>query len=116
MGDVCRQLDTDNSGHLTVDELMAGFYHNSHFHLVCQHMDMTIDDFEIIFALLDEDGNGSIDYAEFVEQLYKLKEEDSHTLLVFIKHYVRDIKQKQLHEMEYMHESFTSQMQQMVNM
>ena len=39
----------------------------------------------VVWAMLDSDGSGEVSYDEFVEQLYKMKNDDSHTLLVFIK-------------------------------
>jgi hypothetical protein len=54
-------------------------------------MDIERKDVEAVFKILDEDGSGDVDYSEFVEQLHKMKNSDSHTLLIFIKHYVKCI-------------------------
>merc|ERR1711881_452108 len=45
-------------------------------------------------GILDEDKSGTVTSAEFVEQLHKMKTQESHTLLVFIKHYVNEIREK----------------------
>merc|ERR1712070_533245 len=57
-------------------------------------MDVDIDDLELVFSILDEDQSGTVTSAEFVDQLHKMKTQESHTLLVFIKHYVNEIREK----------------------
>merc|ERR1719310_590152 len=49
---------------------------------------------EIIFKILDSDNSGDIDYQEFTEQLFKMKSQDSHSLLVFIKFYVLEVRDR----------------------
>jgi calcium-dependent protein kinase len=51
-----RQLDADGSGSITVDELSAAL---AQFNLV--------DDAKAMMALADVNGDGTIDYREFVE-------------------------------------------------
>lgn len=49
-----------------------------------------------------------IDYDEFVTQLYKMKSDDSHTLLIFIRAYVGDIKRIVTGEMGLLKEELTT--------
>merc|ERR1712013_732297 len=57
-------------------------------------MDITRDELDIVYDILDEDQSGSVDYKEFTEQLYKMRTQHSHTLLVLIKHFVVDSRRK----------------------
>ncbi|XP_069134422.1 calmodulin-like [Argopecten irradians] len=51
-------LDRDGDGYLTTDELRAALQFNS---------DITDDEIEIFFMEADTDGDGKIDYTEFIE-------------------------------------------------
>ncbi|XP_033749097.1 calmodulin-beta-like [Pecten maximus] len=51
-------LDRDGDGFLTTEELRAALQYNS---------DITDDEIEIFFMEADTDGNGKIDYTEFID-------------------------------------------------
>lgn len=89
---LCAELDTDNSGTLTKSELLSGFVENPEFQEVMQLMDFSFEDLDAVFGILDTDNSGDLSYEEFACELYKMKTHDSHTLLVFIKYYVSEIK------------------------
>jgi len=91
---MCSQLDEDNSGSLTLDELLSGFDSSNEFHVALQSMDVERDDISSLFDILDEDGSGHVEYDEFVDQLHKMKTQDAHVVLVFIRGHVKDIKNK----------------------
>merc|ERR1719446_1604396 len=57
-------------------------------------MDVRKEDISVIFNIMDEDQSGAVTYKEFVEQLHKMKTQDTHTLLVFIKGYVNELRLK----------------------
>jgi len=44
--------------------------------------------------MLDEDNSGSVTYKEFVEQLHKLKSQDVHTMLIFIRGFLKDVRMR----------------------
>merc|ERR1712232_1178965 len=90
---LCKTLDTDNSGELSLDELKGGFETNQAFSDVLQVMDVKKEDMELIFGILDEDHSGNVTYREFVEQLYKMKSQDMQTMLVFIRGYIAELRQ-----------------------
>jgi len=89
---LCAEMDDDHSGHLTKEELMHGFQRHPKFQEMMMLMDFTFSDLDAVFGILDKDGSGELAYDEFAEELYKMKTHDSHTLLVFIKFYVSEIK------------------------
>jgi len=95
---MCAELDADQSGLLTKPELMQGFIDNPKFKDIMTLMEIDAKDLDAVFGILDIDGNGDLSYTEFVSELYKMKAHDSHTLLVFIQHYVMELKSMLLRE------------------
>mmetsp|Transcript_75384 Transcript_75384/g.140613 ORF Transcript_75384/g.140613 Transcript_75384/m.140613 type:complete len:648 (+) Transcript_75384:97-2040(+) len=91
---VCMAMDTDQSGCLTVEEVYDGYASNAEFEQTLQVMDVGPEDLQMVFEILDEDHSGSVTYEEFVEQLYKMKTQESHTLLVFMHHHLVGLKNK----------------------
>jgi len=94
----CSQLDEDNSGSLTLDELLGGFDENPEFHLALTSMDVQREDISSLFNILDDDSSGHVEYDEFVDQLHKMKTQDSHVVLVFIRGSVKEIKSMMLNQ------------------
>eukprot|EP00408_Alexandrium_pacificum_P050886 CAMPEP_0171265486 /NCGR_PEP_ID=MMETSP0790-20130122/58149_1 /TAXON_ID=2925 /ORGANISM="Alexandrium catenella, Strain OF101" /LENGTH=566 /DNA_ID=CAMNT_0011734155 /DNA_START=71 /DNA_END=1768 /DNA_ORIENTATION=+ len=89
---VCRTMDRNCSGDVTFDELVEGYDTNETFRNLLNAMDVNKSDLALIFAILDTDGSGAVNNEEFISEIFKMKSQDSHTLLVFIKHYVCDIR------------------------
>lgn len=97
---MCKEMDKDGSGSLTLPELLNGYETNQTFEHLLKAMDIRKDDLVAVFSILDDDGSGDVAYKEFVEQLHKMKTDDSHTMLVFIKHYVVDLRNQVFDEMK----------------
>jgi hypothetical protein len=91
MQQLCEVLDTNNSGTLTLKELQNGMEENDDFCDAMLAMDICEGDLETVFAILDKDKSGEVDYQEFVKEMQQLRSNDSHTMLVFIKQYVKNI-------------------------
>jgi len=89
---LCGELDTDASGDLTLQELFEGIQFNPEFYRELMAMDMNKDDMHLVFSILDTDGAGVVNYEDFVTELFKMKSHDSNTMLVFIRHYVTEIR------------------------
>jgi len=89
---ICGQLDEDESGCLTLDELLTGFDTSPEFHVALSSMDVQREDISSLFNILDDDGSGHVEYDEFVDQLHKMKTQDTHVVLVFIRGHVKEIK------------------------
>jgi len=90
--ELCETMDVDMSGCLSLDELLQGYDNVAEFRDLLTMMDLKKKDMSIVFHILDEDKSGTVQYAEFAEQLHKMKNEDMHTLLVFVKFYVSEIR------------------------
>eukprot|EP00927_Polykrikos_kofoidii_P019369 TRINITY_DN19046_c0_g1_i2.p1 TRINITY_DN19046_c0_g1~~TRINITY_DN19046_c0_g1_i2.p1 ORF type:complete len:584 (-),score=85.28 TRINITY_DN19046_c0_g1_i2:63-1748(-) len=88
----CANIDADKSGTVSLEELETGAESNSDFKGALAAMDLGSEDLKTVFSILDEDNSGTVTYKEFVSQLYKIKTQDSHTLLVIIKHYLQDVR------------------------
>jgi len=85
---LCQQLDSDNSGSLSIKEFLDGFKNNDEFKQCLGVMHVTEDDMFMIFNICDEDDSGDVDYKEFVDQLRRIKHSGEQMLL----HYVTDIR------------------------
>lgn len=95
----CADIDDDSSGELGFEELMNGFETNKDFAMTLSLMDIKAEDMGVVFNILDEDQSGSVTYTEFVDQLYKMKSQDTHTMLLFIKGYVNELRGKVTEQM-----------------
>lgn len=91
---ICSKIDEDQSGNLSVSELLRGFDTSPEFANLMKLMDISRDEITSLFTILDEDGSGDIAYTEFVEQLHKMKTQDSQMVLVFIKSHMKELKAK----------------------
>jgi hypothetical protein len=89
---MCKSMDGDGSGMLTFAELEGGYHSSEHFRNVLDSMDIHEADLKIVWDILDEDNSGDLSYLEFTDELFKMKSSDSHTTLMFVKHYVQDIR------------------------
>eukprot|EP00931_Biecheleriopsis_adriatica_P020646 TRINITY_DN13730_c0_g2_i5.p1 TRINITY_DN13730_c0_g2~~TRINITY_DN13730_c0_g2_i5.p1 ORF type:complete len:635 (-),score=113.87 TRINITY_DN13730_c0_g2_i5:25-1929(-) len=91
---ICRSLDEDGSGDLGIDELTQGFRSNPELANHLKFLDVSLSDVQILFNVMDGDGSGTVNYQEFVEQLFKMQNQDTGVLLAFLQSYVQDIRGK----------------------
>jgi len=91
---ICEAMDKDGSGCLSAAELKYGYDRNAEFQKILKLMDVDRSDIGTIYDMMDSDKSGDVSYLEFVDKLHKLKNQDHHTLTVFIKHHVSDIRSK----------------------
>jgi len=97
---LCREMDSDGSQTITFNELMSAFESNMEFKTTLHAMDIDREDLEAVFNILDDDGSGDVAYDEFVQQLYKMKTNNSSTMLVFIKHYITEVRRNVAMELD----------------
>merc|ERR1712176_714859 len=55
-------------------------------------MDARRDDIPTIFAILDADDSGDVNTVEFVDQLDRMKTQNTHTMLVFLQHSIKQVR------------------------
>eukprot|EP00448_Togula_jolla_P015184 CAMPEP_0170570940 /NCGR_PEP_ID=MMETSP0224-20130122/1391_1 /TAXON_ID=285029 /ORGANISM="Togula jolla, Strain CCCM 725" /LENGTH=596 /DNA_ID=CAMNT_0010893277 /DNA_START=14 /DNA_END=1804 /DNA_ORIENTATION=+ len=89
---VGRELDTDRDGYISKEELRQGFKVHQAFRQSMEAMDICDRDLSALFSILDRDRSGFVDYTEFTEQLWRMKSEDQHTLMMFLKNDAEDLK------------------------
>lgn len=85
-------MDKDGDGELSREEIMEGYKEREDFRILCSELDILEEDMPVVFATLDTDKDGSVNFKEFVEQMYKLKDTDTAFTLATIKHYMTTIK------------------------
>merc|ERR1712039_809135 len=93
---VCEALDVDGSGTITKAELLDGYNDDAEFQTMMSNVDITLEDMDTVFLILDKHNSNAVKYDEFIDELHKMKAQDSHTMLVFIKFYVTQIRNKVL--------------------
>lgn len=91
---LCAEIDTDESGNISMEELMHGYETKPELANQMRFLDVKKDDMKILFAVLDHDGSGSVDYEEFVEQLFNMQNQDTGVVLSFIRSYVQDVRKQ----------------------
>lgn len=89
---LCAAMDTDKSGTLTRSELVDGYDRNNEFRDMLLVMDIKRDELDAVFSILDTDQSGLLHYDEFADELYRMKTQETHTLLVFIKFSVQQVR------------------------
>jgi Ca2+-binding EF-hand superfamily protein len=94
----CSSLDKDESGTLSLDEFVTGYAENFAFQDAMKLLDISQKDMDIVFRIMDQDNSGEVRYDELVQELYKMKSEDSHTMITFIKFYVQEIQRESREE------------------
>eukprot|EP00929_Paragymnodinium_shiwhaense_P009347 TRINITY_DN113485_c0_g1_i1.p1 TRINITY_DN113485_c0_g1~~TRINITY_DN113485_c0_g1_i1.p1 ORF type:complete len:646 (-),score=129.05 TRINITY_DN113485_c0_g1_i1:37-1974(-) len=89
-----REMDEAGDNSLSCDELMSYYESNEYFRSILNRLDIHKADVPVIFSMLDTDDNGDVDFAEFVNGLHSLKNENSHTLAIFTKHYAQKLHER----------------------
>merc|ERR1719453_2301994 len=89
-----RKLDNDGDGTMTLEELEVGATTHHEFSTLLRTMDITHDELEAVFMIIDADNSGSVTQDEFCEQLTKMKSQDSHTLLTLMKHQLGKVEER----------------------
>mmetsp|Transcript_72348 Transcript_72348/g.194912 ORF Transcript_72348/g.194912 Transcript_72348/m.194912 type:complete len:442 (-) Transcript_72348:312-1637(-) len=92
--DMCSRMDIDQSGTLTLSELMTSYDEEEKFRRLFELMDIRRDELGAVFKVLDTDGSGEIDYREFCEQLHQIRTRDPRTMLTFLKVSLTELKEE----------------------
>eukprot|EP00931_Biecheleriopsis_adriatica_P118863 TRINITY_DN94175_c0_g1_i1.p1 TRINITY_DN94175_c0_g1~~TRINITY_DN94175_c0_g1_i1.p1 ORF type:complete len:584 (-),score=105.00 TRINITY_DN94175_c0_g1_i1:58-1728(-) len=91
---ICQEMDSDESGCIEVQELLEGFRSNAQLANYLKFLDVKLEDVQILFNTLDDDRSGTINHEEFVDQLFKMHNQDPGVMMSFIKTYVQDVRNK----------------------
>lgn len=101
---LCSMLDTDKSGCLAKDEILAGF-EMPEFRITMQAMNLEHDDMSAIFDVLDDDGSGDVSYKELVKQLFRFRSPDLRTAIFELTRLHQKVQILFKHETQKNHES-----------
>merc|ERR1719329_1012485 len=99
---VFRNMDADQSGQVTYTELLHGYDTEPNLRGVLDKMDLGVEDLKMVYTFMDNDDSGSIAFIEFVDQLWKMKNMDSHMMLVFIRHHIQEVLKTTKQQTEHM--------------
>lgn len=105
---MCREMDLDSSGELSLEELLHGYKNHADFRLIMHSMDIEERDMAQVYRMLDDSKDGSVAYEEFAEALWKMKSTDDHTLLLLVKFDLFELKVAVDAEMELLKKNITS--------
>merc|ERR1719393_41886 len=72
--ELCKDIDSDQSGMLSLDEFMTGFCENKEFEHCLRVMGCDLVDLHMIFSICDEDCSGDVDYEEFVNNFRRMQQ------------------------------------------
>lgn len=91
---LCQQLDYDDSGSLTLQELLNGFEVNKNFCKTMEELNLEKSDIEVFFTVVDKDGSGEVDYKEFLDLVAQARRQASQQVLTFVKFALLDMRSK----------------------
>lgn len=96
--ELCLAMDENGDGYISMSELLNAFECNEDLRQTLEVLDVDKDDLDCIFLLMDSDNSGDVSYSEFADLLLRMKSQDSRTILLFIKYYVLELRQRQNQE------------------
>mmetsp|Transcript_47859 Transcript_47859/g.111824 ORF Transcript_47859/g.111824 Transcript_47859/m.111824 type:complete len:629 (-) Transcript_47859:51-1937(-) len=89
---LCDDMDSDESGTLSLEEMLTGFEENEDFARLMRVMDIHREDMQTIFHVLDTDNSGEVSYYEFCEHLSHFFERDPAIMNSLIKYSVMELR------------------------
>jgi len=88
---ICQQMDKDQGGTLTSEELLQAYDESNEFRDIMVLLDVQREDMEGIFKILDVDNSGDLDYEEFCEELIQLESNDQRMMLAMTRFSVHEV-------------------------
>lgn len=107
-----KKIDTDGSGQIGIEEMLQGYDADDDFRTVLEAENLGKEDLKTVYNLMDSDKSGSVGFLEFVDQLWRMKNMDSHMMLVFIRHHITEVLHKSQENFYELSESLNSVMTQ----
>eukprot|EP00928_Gymnodinium_smaydae_P067259 TRINITY_DN501_c0_g1_i2.p1 TRINITY_DN501_c0_g1~~TRINITY_DN501_c0_g1_i2.p1 ORF type:complete len:613 (-),score=126.26 TRINITY_DN501_c0_g1_i2:79-1866(-) len=81
---VCAEMDDDGSGTLSIEEFKRGFDESQEFADLLKIMNITKDDLQMVFKVVDQDNSGDVEYVEFVDNIHRMKSQESQLILFYV--------------------------------
>lgn len=88
---LCEKMDEDNSGDISVDEFKDFWKNNAELQHHLTIMGVREQDMDQLLEIMDEDGNGTLEHEEFIEQFTQMRTLVEKTTLYFLLKFVQNI-------------------------
>jgi len=83
--EIIAQIDVDNSGTISWEELMEAYHNLPEVHHTLSMMGLSEHNLQGLFQLMDTDESGDLDYAEFMDTFITAQRQDLRTYLMMTK-------------------------------
>eukprot|EP00929_Paragymnodinium_shiwhaense_P064452 TRINITY_DN32275_c0_g2_i2.p1 TRINITY_DN32275_c0_g2~~TRINITY_DN32275_c0_g2_i2.p1 ORF type:complete len:722 (-),score=133.39 TRINITY_DN32275_c0_g2_i2:269-2434(-) len=87
LSNLFQRLDLDGNGTLTKAEITHAFENDLEFRQMLEVLDITGDDMDTVYHILDPDASNSVSYKEFIQQLHYIRLMNPRTLMLFTRHF-----------------------------
>jgi len=91
---ICKNIDTDVSGTLSMDELMGAYENSLECRVMLSSLDIQVTDLQAIFEIADNEGKGEVEYQMLIDTIFDLKSGDSSMLLATMRFNMQSSQQK----------------------
>lgn len=98
--DLCKGMDPLKTGRLSKEQIYASFQNEGDFRDACMAMDISVEDMDIIWSIIDPDKKGCAQYKELVGNLYAIRNSDTQFMLAYVKYYITSIRNHLLGRMD----------------
>eukprot|EP00928_Gymnodinium_smaydae_P037408 TRINITY_DN25975_c0_g1_i1.p1 TRINITY_DN25975_c0_g1~~TRINITY_DN25975_c0_g1_i1.p1 ORF type:complete len:527 (+),score=57.93 TRINITY_DN25975_c0_g1_i1:41-1621(+) len=85
LGDICREIDKDNDGVISLEELQRGFSDHSELKTTLQLLDVETEDLPVLFDIMDADHSGFLHFQEIINYIHKADTCDIKRQVVLVK-------------------------------
>jgi len=108
--DVCHHIDTEGEGEICKEEAFANFLQPGDFRDSILSLDVTEEDFSVVWAIVDEKKSGKVSYKDLISRLYAVRSSDTQFMLSYIKYYITIIKNDLTHTMQLVESKLADEM------
>lgn len=95
LAQIFAEIDVDNNGQLSCEELFVAAEKVPAFSKWLRFLDIDSQDLVVLFQMVDSDESGSIDPKEFIEAMYRFKNNEPRTATFFVKFLMERLTDKQ---------------------
>jgi len=89
---LCEYMDQDESGKLTLNDLLTAYSHSHDFRNLMTVMDLQESELQALFEIADRDGSGTVAYDEFCDELLQIKAQDQRMCLAMLRFSVLELR------------------------
>jgi len=101
---LCKEMDTRKTGMVSKKDAFQKYDEPGEFRDSIVHMEITKEDFDIIWTICDIDKKGAVSYKDFVNHIYAIRNSDTSFMLSYIKYYITLIRNTLVEKMDRQHE------------